>query len=467
MSSEQVVIAIANVGKCYPLYESPADRLKQFILPRFSRLARREPSRYFREYWALRDVSFEVARGEQVGIVGRNGAGKSTLLQIICNTLAPSTGRVDVQGRVAALLELGAGFNPQFTGHENIFLNGSVLGLSRQQVEERYDRILAFADIDDFISQPVKNYSSGMYMRLAFAIAVHVEPDVLVVDEALSVGDEAFQRKCHARIQKIRDDGATILFVSHSAGHVTEVCNRAILLDRGELLAIGPAKHVVSRYQKLLYAPAARSASIRDELRREYLGGEAIRPAAEAPDDVDEVDLIVNEDDAAYLDEGLIPQSTVVYSPHGCAINAPHLQALDGRRVNVLQAGREYVYTYRADFDSAAVAVRFGMMIKTVTGIEIGGAASAAGSAPHDFFSAGDTVEVRFRFRAMLAPGTYFLNAGVTGLVGEQEQYLCRYVDVAMFRVLAVADALATGMVDFAIAPAIRLAGKEHECRQA
>ncbi|WP_119717229.1 ABC transporter ATP-binding protein [Cognatilysobacter tabacisoli] len=467
MSSERAAIRIENVGKCYPLYERPADRLKQFILPRFSRLARREPARYFEEYWALRDVSFEVARGEQVGIVGRNGAGKSTLLQIICNTLAPTTGTVNVEGRVAALLELGAGFNPQQTGEENVFLNGCVLGLSRQQVEERYDRILAFADVGDFIAQPVKNYSSGMYMRLAFAIAVHVEPDVLVVDEALSVGDEAFQRKCHARIKKIRDDGATILFVSHSAGHVTEVCSRAILLDGGELLSVGPAKHVISRYQKLLYAPASRAQAIRDELRHEHLQGGSIGPLHEEAPSAgaglarpDSADTPQSADgvDTAYFDPGLVPRSTVVYPSLGCAIEDPHLQSLEGRRVNVLQAGREYVYAYRAHFDAAAVAVRFGMMIKTVTGVELGGAASAPEVAPHAYFAGGQSVAVRFRFRAMLAPGTYFLNAGVVGLLGEQEQYLCRYVDIAMFRVGPVSDGMATGMVDFGITPEIRVA---------
>lgn len=465
MSFDAVVIRLDGVGKCFPLYEKPSDRLKQFLLPRAQSWLGRAPATYFRAHWALRNISFEIERGEQVGIVGRNGAGKSTLLQIISNTLAPTTGQVRVRGRVAALLELGAGFNPQFTGRENVFLNGALLGQSRTRIEQRYDEILAFADIGEFIEQPVKTYSSGMYMRLAFAIAVHVQPEVLVVDEALSVGDEAFQRKCHARIKRIRDDGATILFVSHSAGHVTEVCSRAILLDGGEMLSIGPARQVVSRYQKLLYAPAARAEEIRNELRHEHGGALAELPVAleseHAGNEVGPRGIAAADsseaDDAACFDEGMVPQSTVVYPALGCEVLAPEIRTLAGRRANVLQAGREYVYRYRVRFSKAAVAVRFGMMIKTVTGVEVGGAATAPADAPHEYYPAGAELVVSFRFRATMAPGTYFLNAGVVGLVGEQEQYLARYVDVAMLRVVADPGRLATGLVDFGIASTVHV----------
>ena len=445
MSSERSpVISVRDVGKCYELYEKPADRLKQFILPRFSRLAGRDPSRYYREFWALRGISFEIERGEQVGIVGRNGAGKSTLLQIICGTLAPTLGSVDVQGRVAALLELGAGFNPELTGAENVFLNGSVLGLDRSDIEQRYDRILAFADIGRFIDQPVKNYSSGMYMRLAFAIAAHVDPDILVVDEALSVGDEAFQRKCNARIQQIRERGATILFVSHSASHVVEVCTRALLVDGGELLAFGGARQVVSRYHKLLYAPQDTAGQVREAMLAERSGGLAGETAL--PPQAD------SEIDQAYWEPGLVPKSTVVYPSIGCEIVDPHLVAEDGRRVNVLQPGREYRYVYHVRFDAPAVAVRFGMMLKTIRGVEVGGAVSRPESEPHEYFAGGQQVRVEFAFKARLSAGTYFMNAGVVGLVGEAEAYLSRSVDVAMFRVLRVPDSTATGLVDLGVA---------------
>ena len=451
MSCNELAIGVDGVSKCFAMYESPADRLKQFVLPRLSRLGKRQPSRYYKEYWALRDISFQIGRGEQVGIVGRNGAGKSTLLQIICGTLEPTTGNVYANGRVAALLELGAGFNPELTGSENVFLNGSVLGLSRRQIEERYDEILAFADIGEFVDQPVKNYSSGMYLRLAFAIASHVEPDVLIVDEALSVGDEAFQRKCNARIARIRDAGATILFVSHSAGHVVEVCNRALLLEGGELLSIGPAKHVVARYQKLLYAPVGKVAEIREDLRLEAQAG-CLPEVAEVS--LSTVEAVIEKDDA-YYDAGMVPKSTVVYANHGCRLENPHLRTLDGRRVNILQPGNEYIYAYRAIFQSTAVAVRFGMMVKTVAGIELGGSASTPVTTSHPHFSMGDEVDVSFRFRAAMTPGTYFLNAGVMGLLGEQEHYLCRYVDVAMFRVLSSVNAVATGLVDFGVAATV------------
>lgn len=259
MSSE-ISIKAEGLGKTFPIYDKPHHRLLQMIAPG-------PKDRWHRTFRALSDVSFEVHRGETVGIVGRNGSGKSTLLQLICGTLTPSEGVIWAHGRIAALLELGAGFNPDFTGRENVYLNGSLLGLTREQLDERFDDIVAFADIGEFVEQPVKSYSSGMYIRLAFAVAIHVTPDILVIDEALSVGDEAFQRKCFARIDAIRDAGATVLFVSHSAGTVIELCDRALLLDRGELIAQGTPKHVVSHYHKLIYAPADRRAEVRESIR--------------------------------------------------------------------------------------------------------------------------------------------------------------------------------------------------------
>lgn len=442
---QELAIRVQGVGKCYPIYDAPADRLRQFVMPPFWRMLHREPVRYHREHWALRDVSFDVRRGEQLGVVGRNGAGKSTLLQIICGTLAPTTGTVNVDGRIAALLELGAGFNPELTGRENVFLNGSVLGLNRAQIEQRYDSIVAFADIPGFIDQPVKHYSSGMFMRLAFAVAVHVEPDILVVDEALSVGDEAYQRKCHARIRRLRDDGATILFVSHSAGHVTEVCDRAILIDQGELLALGTAKQVISRYQKLLYAPPGRAAQVRQALVDGRDATTDGRPLPAMPESSPREEPRIA---AATLEEGLVPTSTVHYPARGCSIGQVRIETPEGERVNVLRPGDEYVYAYRVDFSEAAVAVRFGLMVKSLTGVELAGAVSHPESDPLPQVAAGSSFEVRFRFRNVFNPGTYFLNAGVVGMDGEQETYLARVLDVTMFRVRANPHATATGFLD-------------------
>lgn len=441
MSSEISIRADA-LSKSFPIYDKPHHRLMQMIAPG-------PKDRWHRTFRALNNVSFEVRRGETVGIVGRNGSGKSTLLQLICSTLTPTTGSVQARGRIAALLELGAGFNPDFTGRENVYLNGSLLGLTRQELNARFDDIAAFADIGEFIEQPVKSYSSGMYIRLAFAVAINVTPDILVIDEALSVGDEAFQRKCFARIDAIRNAGATVLFVSHAAGTVIELCDRAILLDRGELLAQGTPKFVISRYHKLVYAPADQYEAVREGIRHEADNANAMPATGQAVSGDDRVPELVEEQDDACYEEGLQPQSTVRYTNRGARIDDPHIETLQGRRVNVLRRGREYVYAYRASFESAAAGARFGMMIKTLTGFELGGAATA----PHGMegFTAlpGQAYQVRFRFRASLAPGTYFMNAGITALEADGETFLDRLVDAAMFRVMPDAQRLETGAVDF------------------
>ncbi|WP_172424964.1 ABC transporter ATP-binding protein [Vandammella animalimorsus] len=247
MSSE-FVIKVENLSKCYQIYDQPRDRLKQFLLPHLQRTIRLQPKQYYHEFWALKDISFNIKRGEAVGIVGRNGSGKSTLLQLICATLSPTQGAVETRGRIAALLELGSGFNPEFTGRENIYLNGAILGIERGQLDERFTEIVKFADIGDHLDQPVKTYSSGMFVRLAFAVQMHIEPDILIVDEALSVGDQFFQAKCYAAIRSMMDNGTTVLFVSHSAATVKALCPRALLLSHGELIVDGPASRVLDRY---------------------------------------------------------------------------------------------------------------------------------------------------------------------------------------------------------------------------
>jgi lipopolysaccharide transport system ATP-binding protein len=235
MSSE-LTIKVENVSKCFHVYDTPRDRLKQFILPRLHRFFDDKPKQYFKEFWALNDVSLEIRKGETVGIIGRNGAGKSTLLQIICGTLNQTSGNTEVKGRVAALLELGAGFNPEFSGRENVYMNGSVLGLTRQEIDEKFAEIEAFADIGSFIDQPVKTYSSGMYVRLAFAVQACVDPEILVIDEALSVGDIGFQYKCFQRMEALRKKGVTILMVTHSTGSILEYADRCIVIDAGRVV---------------------------------------------------------------------------------------------------------------------------------------------------------------------------------------------------------------------------------------
>ena len=256
--SSDIAISVKNVSKCYQIYETPRDRLKQFILPRLNRALGRADTRYYSEFWALRNIDFEIRRGESVGILGRNGSGKSTLLQIICGTLNPTEGEVETCGRVAALLELGSGFNPEFSGRENVYMNGALLGLSREQINERFDAIAAFADIGEHLEHPVKTYSSGMLVRLAFAVQVQVDPDILIVDEALAVGDALFQKRCFQRIEKLLSDGVTLLFVSHDIESVRTLTHKSLLLRGGRSVQWGLSSEVVLEYRRQLHEEEAR-----------------------------------------------------------------------------------------------------------------------------------------------------------------------------------------------------------------
>jgi lipopolysaccharide transport system ATP-binding protein len=263
MSSEPIILA-RGLGKAYPIYRRPEDRLKQLLWGR-----RR---RYYEEFWAVRDVNLSVGRGETAGIIGRNGSGKSTLLQMICGTLRPSAGDVRVRGRVAAMLELGSGFNPEFTGRENVRLGASILGLGREEIEARFESIAAFADIGAFMDQPLKHYSSGMHARLAFAVCANVDADVLIVDEVLSVGDAAFQQKCMRFLNRFRLRG-TLLFVSHDSGAIVKLCDRALWLDRGVARGFGDAKEMCRLYL------AAQAEEAVDDPARFALGGRSAAPS--------------------------------------------------------------------------------------------------------------------------------------------------------------------------------------------
>jgi lipopolysaccharide transport system ATP-binding protein len=424
--SDDTVITVRDLTKTYRLYASRADRVKETFHP-FRKA-------YHRPFHALKGVSFEVKRGETLGIVGRNGSGKSTLLQIICGVLQPTSGSVEVKGRVSALLELGSGFNPEFTGRQNVYLNAAILGLERREIERRLPQIEAFADIGAFIDQPVRTYSSGMYLRLAFAVAVSVDPEILVVDEALAVGDEVFQRKCYSRIHEMRRAGATILFVSHSAPTVVELCNRAVLIDQGELLLDGPPKHVVGRYHKLLYAPAHKIRELREGFKSAGLTSAAQEICLD-----DAADPPLSKGKAACVeslfDPSLVPSTTISYEMRGAAIISPRVTTPEGRIVNVLVSRSDYVYTYDVEFRETAYNVRFAMLIKTVTGFELAGAASSQPQDAYPVIEAGSVMTVAFPFRCALMPAVYFLNAGVLAVVNGEEIYLHRIIDAAMFRV--------------------------------
>lgn len=440
----EVAIQVKDVSKHFRMYDSQRARLLQL----FSK------KQYYKEFAALDNVSLVINKGETVGIVGRNGSGKSTLLQIICGTLTPTEGEVTTHGRVAALLELGSGFNPEFSGRENVYMNASVLGLCDAQIDARFESIEAFAEIGDFIDQPVKNYSSGMMVRLAFAVAINVDPQILIIDEALAVGDELFQRKCYARIEAIKAQGATILFVSHASNTVIGLCDRAILLDGGKKVTEGTPKAVIGQYQRLLNAPADKTKALREQI---LAGVEEVQaPLADERREAGELDQTGGD----YFDPHLLSQTVLPYESRGAFISDPQLFNSQGQKVNCLKAGETYRYTYRVRFDRDASSVRFGMLIKTTTGVELGGATSAKqASQGISVVSAGSVLSVEYSFVCRLNEGLYFLNAGVSGDCGEGFHHLHRVVDVLCFRVNPDNTQFGLGLVDFSCAPQWSLVG--------
>jgi lipopolysaccharide transport system ATP-binding protein len=391
MSSE-CIIEVNRVGKVFPIYQKAHHRLMQMLsLPAAKK-------RWFREFHALDDVSFQVRRGETVGIVGRNGSGKSTLLQIICGTLGATSGGVTVNGRVAALLELGAGFNPEFTGRENVYVYGAVLGLSKAEIDARIGDIAAFADIGDFLDQPVKTYSSGMFVRLAFAVAINVTPDILVVDEALAVGDAKFQSKCFARLRELRESGTSILFVSHSTEQIVTHCDRAILIDSGKMLMDGAPKTVVNHYLDLLFGVSRKSEA---------------GTAEKAPDDML----------AVCAEEGTDPfAGRPNYNPHEyrwgdrAAVIQDFALEADGRRYPLaIACGSIIRLRLSVRFDRAVTHPILGVTVKNIEGVTV----YATNTEMQDVESfsklgaAGTVVRVSIELRCTLGSGDYFVSVGV------------------------------------------------------
>lgn len=436
----EVSLQVDSVSKAFSLYSSPATRLRQLLLPAESG----------RQFQALHEVSFCVRRGEAVAIIGRNGSGKSTLLQIIAGTLQASSGSVTTTGRVSALLELGAGFNPEYSGRENIHLNGRLLGMSAEALAQRFEQIVDFSELREFLEQPIKTYSSGMIVRLAFAIAAHTEPEIFVVDEALAVGDEAFQRKCIGLIQRMREAGTTLLFVSHSAQSVVELCDRALLLDGGELIDDGEPKRVIGNYQRLLYAQDERRPAIRAAIRAGTV------PAAESSFAGDShvqasTQRDVPVDPAWYLEA--LRAATQAYPEHGARIECPRLLNADGHQVNILRRGHTYYYQYRVLLLDSARDLRFGCMVRNLNGIELAGVVSHR-EGEGVTLEGGKTYWVTLPFCCRFNPGTYFLNAGVVARVGDEERYLHRLLDALMFKVVADERNRGTGLFDITVATA-------------
>lgn len=421
MSSEQMpmtgemAIAVNGLSKRYEIYSDPQDRLKQMVLPRLRRLVGAEPARYFREFWALRDVSFKVMRGEAVGIIGRNGSGKSTLLQMICGILTPTTGTVTSPGRVAALLELGAGFNPEFTGRENVFLSGLVYGIPEDVLKERYQDIVDFAEIGEHIDQPVKTYSSGMYVRLAFAVASFSDPEILVVDEALSVGDVYFQRKCFRRIDELREAGCTLLFVTHSTDTLLQLCDRGIVLDSGRMVFDGPTKPAVAEYLRRVFGARVS----RD------VGVVPTDPSAKPHDAAVVHDLPGGSatDDHQYLIDGGSREmfsTRAGYNRGEVRLGDGTATVLDflikGQRGDspIVHAREGFSLMLKYHFNQAAERVIFGLQIRTREGLVAYSANTFTVENQLYNFPADALVISNFSLKNALLPGQYFVTVGVS-----------------------------------------------------
>ncbi len=421
------VIELQQICKTYRIYSRSLDRVRETLFPALY-------SGLHRPFHALTGVDLTVLPGETIGIVGRNGSGKSTLLQIICGIVQASSGRLQVNGRISALLELGAGFNPEFSGRENVYLNGAILGLKREEIDGCFDDIAAFADIGEFIDQPVKTYSSGMYIRLAFAVAINVHPDILIVDEALSVGDTLFQAKCFAKFKEFQEQGVTILFVTHSMDLVTRYCSRACLLDRGRIILQGPPKEVVDRYNRLLVDVS------RPGDHRQGDDGGAGQDSPETP----------REQVASHMRQS---ENRFRFNPHENRYGTGKAEIIDvgifgedGRAQQTLIQGKTYTFRMDVRFREQIRQPIYAFTIKDVKGFDISGTNTLYHEIDTGTVEAGQVVRVWFTQKIPLNPGGYLLSFGCAGFEeGEYVVYERRY-DLMSFEV--VADRGSVGIFD-------------------
>ena len=442
----EVVLRLTNVSKSFPAFDKPYQRLVQLFSP-----GNREQG----QFQALREVDLVVRRGEAVGLIGSNGSGKSTLLQIICGILQPTSGTVEASARIAALLELGAGFNPEFTGRENIRLNGSLHGLSTAEINQRMDEILAFAEIGDYVDHPVKTYSSGMFVRLAFAVAVHTNPDVLIVDEALAVGDIYFQRKCYKRIALMRQQGCTLLFVTHSVDLLLQMCDRAVLLDHGRIIFDGDAKTTVAAYMKRLFGA---------------------RTAIEEPEAEHAVSAPAAGDEMLQLRGGGYSDQFALRSGYnrnenrlgdGRAMTCDYLVRSSQGDGPTLMAREPFAIWVRYAFAADVERVVFGLRVCTVGGLTVYSSNTFVAGDQLFACRAGDVVIAEFRLRCALVPGQYFVTLGVScfDVFGKEIVALDRRVEAVTLTVLGgrthaegIADMEADIIIQDAVSGAERLA---------
>ena len=427
---KETAISISHLTKTYRLYNKPSDRLREAL--GFSKRKR------YLELDALKDVSFDVAKGETVGIIGTNGSGKSTILKIITGVLHPSSGEVRVNGRISALLELGAGFNMEYTGIENVYLNGTMIGFSGEEIDAKLQSILDFADIGDFVHQPVKTYSSGMFVRLAFAVAINIDPEILIVDEALSVGDVFFQAKCYHKFEEFKKAGKTILFVSHDLSSISKYCDRVILLNKGIKQAEGKPKEIVDLYKKLLVGLLdAEDGNSReggpDDLPEE--GGGAGESAAEG-NSAGKGGRSSATEDSAGKDKGsltgTLPMNpeTLEYGEGQAKIIRVLTEDSRGNVTNALEKGETFTIRMRVEFKEDVEDPIFAYTFKNIQGTEITGTNTLFEKVPVKSAKAGDAVEITFRQRMTLQGGEYLLSFGCTGYQDGNFRVFHRLYDV-------------------------------------
>lgn len=407
-----IAIKAEHLCKTYKIYEKRLDRLKETFLP-FKK-------QYHTPFHALNDINFTINKGETVGIVGRNGSGKSTLLQLICGILQPTQGKIEVNGRISALLELGAGFNPEFTGRENVFLNASILGMQKEETQECLDDILAFADIGHFIDQPVKTYSSGMYVRLAFAVAINVKPDILVVDEALSVGDTLFQAKCFAKFREFQENGTTILFVTHSDELVTRYCDSAVLLNNGKQIMRASSKNVVDEYKRLLVGlKLKRNLKLAPPFNSQLSSGAKVNHAK-----IGVVATVVNPNENRY---GNGDAEIVEFG----------IKSLDEKVGHSIIAGAKYQFWVKVEFKKNITNPIVAFTIKDVKGMEITGTNTFFQEIDTGEQQSGDELVITFDHIMSLNPGEYLLSFGCTAFEDGEYVVYDRRFDVIPFKVIS------------------------------
>lgn len=413
MSGDDIIVSVQNISKMYKLYDQPQDRLKQMLFGRFGKI-------YGREFWALRSANLEVRRGEVVGIIGQNGSGKSTLLQIVAGTLKPTTGSIQVEGRLTALLELGTGFNPEFTGRENVFMYGAILGIPEEEMQDRFDDIASFAQIGEFIDQPVKTYSSGMYVRLAFSVAASVDPEVLIVDEALSVGDAVYQSRCFRRMHEMRASGKTIILVTHNHHLVQSFCDRAMLLDQGEVLMLDDSKPVVNRYLEII---AIRHREYLAQFEKHRIEKLQKRIAAErGADDDQEAEHEVRQ--AEILEYYLLNEKK--------------------EKTVAWEVGEFGTIVIIVKFHAAVVKPTVSVIATTTTGYNVFGLDSRSISNRTGTVEAGTVLKTEFYQQIHLNPGEFVLTIGVVDQAGIT---LEKKFDIGSFKVIGKPKLGTSGLV--------------------